>query len=229
MNKKKVGLATCFLDNSGACLQAFALQQAIIDLNNECEIIKYYEPNTYRKPFWAKRTIKDFLHCATSYRFPYAKFLYHYNHRNFNKFRKRYLIFSKKSFRSINEIRSENFKYDLYVCGSDQIWNPTLYNKCEPVYMLDFDKEKKKVSYAPSIGLSEYPKEYENDFCTLLKNFAEISVREKQGEIIINKISKDKATTVLDPTLLFDKDLWLSKLPRKKIEKAIIKEKYILC
>ena len=34
----KVGLTTCFLDNYGACLQAYALSNIIESLGYDCEI-----------------------------------------------------------------------------------------------------------------------------------------------------------------------------------------------
>ncbi|GEM_PF-5502892 len=36
-----VGLMTCYINNYGACLQAYALQQAIVSGKHNCEIIRY--------------------------------------------------------------------------------------------------------------------------------------------------------------------------------------------
>ena len=47
--KPMVGLATCFVDNYGACLQAYALQTKIEECGAKCEIIKYIETGEYRK------------------------------------------------------------------------------------------------------------------------------------------------------------------------------------
>lgn len=52
---------------------------------------------------------------------------------------------------------AQNGLFDTFVCGSDQIWAPNVFND---VYMLSFvDDEKKKVSYAASIGLPYIPNE----------------------------------------------------------------------
>jgi hypothetical protein len=44
---KTIGLLTCFLDNCGACLQAYALQSVIQSLGYDVQIIKYTEPGGY--------------------------------------------------------------------------------------------------------------------------------------------------------------------------------------
>lgn len=52
---------------------------------------------------------------------------------------------------------AQNGLFDTFVCGSDQIWAPNVFND---VYMLSFvDDEKEKVSYAASIGLPYIPNE----------------------------------------------------------------------
>ena len=46
---KKVGLLTCFLDNYGACLQAYALQNKIKSLGYKCTIVPYIARCGYYK------------------------------------------------------------------------------------------------------------------------------------------------------------------------------------
>lgn len=38
---KKVGLVTCFVNNYGACLQAYALQETIKKMSHDVEIVNY--------------------------------------------------------------------------------------------------------------------------------------------------------------------------------------------
>ena len=48
--------------------------------------------------------------------------------------------------------------FDVFVCGSDQIWNP-YYNQHMDLFTASFADGARRVSYAASIGLSELPEE----------------------------------------------------------------------
>ena len=83
----------------------------------------------------------------------------------------------------ISDLHTFCSSYDVYIAGSDQIWNSN-YNGCvDPVYYLDFAPDNaKKVAYAASFGKSEL-EEYEiEDTKKLLKKFNAISVREVQAK-----------------------------------------------
>src|SRR5699024_8079353 len=45
--------------------------------------------------------------------------------------------------------------YDVYVAGSDQIWNPYIFQnkQFDPAFLLDFVREGRRISYAPSLGV----------------------------------------------------------------------------
>ena len=57
--------------------------------------------------------------------------------------------------RSRGDLRKISGRYDLLLCGSDQIWNPVWLN---PAYFLDFaEPSKTRIAYAPSLGVSTVP------------------------------------------------------------------------
>ena len=121
-----------------------------------------------------------------------------------------------KRFTNSSDLRSYCSSYDIYIAGSDQIWNSN-YNGCvDSVYFLDFAPDNaKKVAYGARFGKSEL-EEYEiEDTRRLLKNFSAISVREMQAETIVNKLGYE-AVHVLDPTMLLDKSVWEARFPIKK-------------
>jgi hypothetical protein len=107
----------------------------------------------------------------------------------------------------INPISLVAEKYDLIICGSDQIWNPEITNGFNSVYFCAFeDVHTIKCSYAASAGDVETikQKEYKKDFLKLLTNFNKISVREQSlANFIINE-SEIQPTVTLDPTLLLE-------------------------
>ncbi len=105
--------------------------------------------------------------------------------------------------------------FDVYVCGSDQIWNPVVVspeNKIDPIFFLSFAKgDVKKFSYASSIGHHHYTKEEKPKVKALLSSFDMISVRESDGKEKIEEILPGKMIYhVVDPTLILSKHEWYS-------------------
>lgn len=207
---KRIGLATCFIDNYGACLQALALQRTIESFGYYCEIINYTEPRGYFSDKTLKQKLKNnnlirkiYVCLKPSVRSAYE------TEDKFNRFRKEHLHISNFEYETTDKILNNPPLYDAYVCGSDQIWNPKLYGCNNRVYFLDFaPKGKKRIAYAPSIGLTDFPKEYADEFSYLVKKLDVVSVRESEGKNIIDRLTKKKARVVLDPTLLCDNIYW---------------------
>lgn len=124
--------------------------------------------------------------------------------------------------------KADNF--DVYVCGSDQIWNPEIVSaeKCiDPIFFLSFAPEgSKKLSYASSTGHHHYTNTEKKDVKELLQDFSMISTRESDGVEKLKEILPDREIQhVLDPTLLLSKEEWLESL---EINSTEPKEKYIL-
>lgn len=225
MNESRVGIVTCFLDNSGACLQAYALQQTINSLGYPNEIIKYTEPWGYYNA-----TIKNsynLLQHLRSIKSPEFREQYRngmYKKTAFVQFRKKYLQFTKTEYKSIIQVQTDSNKFDCYVCGSDQIWNPTFYDKCNPVYYLAFvDDNTPKIAYAPSIGLNDIPEKYLSQFIEYISRLDYISVRESKGVELIARYTGKEAKHVLDPTLLLEAKQWDKLIKSKK------RKPYVFC
>ncbi|MDR0958452.1 MAG: polysaccharide pyruvyl transferase family protein [Clostridiales bacterium] len=222
---KKVGLMTCYINNYGACLQAYALSKAIKNLGYTLEIVRYQGVRAYDNSM-TKYIIKSI---------PLVPILLHKMGRGkgatyscikaFNKFRKNYLNFSEKIWFSAKDIFDNPPKYDILVCGSDQIWNPHLFNKNDySVYFMDFAADAKKIAYAPSIGISEYPSDRLPELKRLVNNMDYLSVREAEGKKILETVTDKPVRHVLDPTLLLDKKEWA-----KIASKRLIDKPYIFC
>lgn len=114
-----------------------------------------------------------------------------------------------------------NMEFDLFICGSDQIWNP---DQLRDEYLLRFVAQGKgKMSYAASIGrdsLSERELQYISD---ALSTFDAISVRESLAQELLSQRIKLPVEWTLDPTLLLPQAEW-----DKVIQKYEIGGKYIL-
>lgn len=111
-------------------------------------------------------------------------------------------------------------KYDYFVVGSDQVWNPT-FPEFSELFFLTFAPKNKRVTYAPSFGLVDLPIEFKENFTRWLKEIKHISVREKAGADIIYSLTGRDVPIVLDPTMLLTKEEWLKvSIPIKDNPKA---------
>lgn len=101
-------------------------------------------------------------------------------------------------------------KADVFVLGSDQVWNPTWYcDYDKDFYLLTFAKPEQKICFSPSFGLEKLPDEWVPWFSEKLREFTDISVREQAGAKIIRELIGREAQVLLDPTMLLDKNEWM--------------------
>lgn len=150
--------------------------------------------------------------------------IYNLIKRKNRKSKKAYIKFAdkflriEKNFKDIEDISS---KFDVYICGSDQIWSS--HNQFNPYYYLGYTK-KKKIAYAPSTGTGKCSDEYKQNTKPFLEEITHISVREESGAQLLSSFINQQITVVLDPTLLLTSDDW------DKVENKIeIDTPYILC
>lgn len=228
---KKIGLVTCYIDNYGACLQAYALQNVILDLGYDCNIIKYSYVKNISKSKSLKYATVNFIKDPFKYIKNIQKIKKKYENYSlrsgrFMQFKDKYLKFDPIHYFSPQDLIDNPPDYDSFVCGSDQIWNPTIHNNENNLaYFLDFVPEnKKRIAYAPSIGVDVIPEQCKEDMARLLNKMDYISVREIAGAKIVKNLIDKEPRVVLDPTLLYDGEKW------SKIAKDInIGKPYILC
>lgn len=188
--------------NSGAVLQAYALQKTLSDMGFDNDIIDYRCPEIERvyclKRIWELKSIKEFVKWALTIR-PAKR-----SQKKFDAFKRNYLKLSKPYFR--DTISGANDSYDVFITGSDQVWNFDL-NGNDRTYLLDFAKKgKKRLSYAASMGSTAVSGENEEIFARELLQFDGVSVRESSLKEYVDKACGVDGVQVLDPTLLLKKD-----------------------
>lgn len=217
----KVGIITYHrAKNLGAMLQSYALQNTVEKYLGDCEIIDYrndqledsYRIKSTKEIKSIKGKIKNILSKKKNKQFEKVR-------ETFNKENQK---ISKEIYNEDN-IEKANEKYDLFITGSDQVWNLKL-NYHDKNYFLKFVKDsKKKNSYAASFGVSELQENEKEEIKEELKQFNKISVREKEGKEIVQNITNQNCEVVLDPTLLLKKEDWEKIISQKRL----VKEKYI--
>lgn len=99
--------------------------------------------------------------------------------------------------------------YKALIAGSDQIWNYTRTSCLDPYFLMFAPKGVKKISYAASFSVSKIPDLRKEEYKRLINNIDCISVRENEGEYIVNELTGREAHVVLDPTLLLEKEEWM--------------------
>ncbi len=197
----KIGIITFhWATNYGAVLQSYALQTYLIRLGHDVRIIDYI-PFTCRK-----KLIKCFITRRVSQ--IRANLLDYRKEKRISGFRKKYLHVSPK-YSSYEDLKTNPPLYDVYICGSDQIWNPnftkTGEGKLTLSYFLDFGgRNIKRIAYAASMGCMEYPAELIDKIVPSLSRFDAISVRENSGVEIMEQMGMVNVSIMPDPTLLLE-------------------------
>lgn len=198
----KIGILTMHkIYNYGSSLQAYALQKSIIGMGYECNIIDYKYPNSYHSTKKRKLTLKKILKGITFrikmnllYKRKEQKKLFHH-------FWEEYYHLTK-TYNSRTEIFENPPEFDLYVTGSDQVWNPR-HMKGDSVFFCDFIKNgKHRISYAASFSSANLDVAYREMYTNFLSKYFAIGVREESGVNIVKQLIGADAKCVCDPTLL---------------------------
>ena len=216
----KIGILTFhFVHNYGAVLQAYALQEFLRSNKYDVEFINFrpYERlfHEFRR-FYIRRFISRNLK-----RVIYQLLLIpkrELRWKNFERFINENLKMSPK----VKEIPSS---YDVYVFGSDQIWNPFITNGFIDSYfgIFPFPKEHRKyISYAPSMCQDHMTKSMEDYLKGALANFDSISVREHSAVSLLIGLTSKPIAEVLDPTLLVQPSVWKSKIKNRNHSKKYV-------
>ena len=209
----RIGIVTYWSssDNYGQQLQCFALQKYLIGLGHDAYLIKYMP--TSHIPLWRRiaRFVKYRLLVSSEQKEKdkKLKLICERNkllncRRGFKEFRDKYIKSTEIVYRNIKELRNNPPAADIYICGSDQVWNNSLKDPDTAGWFLDFGKPTvKRVSYAASIGRDIDSSEI-NRFTKYLKNFNAISVREQKAYTLCHQLGFDKSLIAIDPTLLLN-------------------------
>ena len=218
----KVGILTFHKAyNYGAILQAYALQEKLKEMSIQSEIIDYLSTEkriqnklfAYSKKLGLKDNFLKFVKDCYRKR----------KNKAFDQFMKDEIVLSEKNYSTFDEIVQMDKQeiYDTYIVGSDQVWN---YNNTlrDSAFLLSFvSNNKKKCSYAASIGNAEFNEKIYTQYNRELKKFRVLTVREESSIADYGFLRENHARAVLDPTLL------LKKSDYEKLEHPrILKKKY---
>lgn len=217
---------TWFSGNYGSTMQAFALQKTVMELGYGNRIINYVPNKREKLAFFCKSSARFVtLKAKIENKKIESKFLNRdeidLKNRKFEEFYEN-SFFLTEMIPVQNQMKSLNNKYRIFLCGSDQIWNPNYFKKCN---FLDFVSESnKKIAYAPSIGMTQLTENEKKKMKSYLDRFDKISVREESSKRLIESVVDKPVQVVCDPVFLLSREKWIEKMQLKEPE-----EKYILC
>lgn len=187
--------------NHGAALQAYALQTYLRKMGHDPFFINYQYGNQLTKGVRGLigRTPGNTL----------EKLDKRARLRPFFLFQGKWLNVGRDYYNDIDELCGNPPEADVYLCGSDQVWNPQFLTNTsdEHAFWLDFGgRSVRRIAYAPSFGVTELSEIVGSRYACLVKSFDAVSIREKSGLEILEKIGRNDAVVVPDPTLLLQPD-----------------------
>lgn len=241
----KIGIITFhFPYNCGAALQCMALQTKLVELGHEVCVINYrpwYHQNRYtplKNPvYWGGKCFErekgNFVKKLGKGIDGFARTVYSWRkyfdgkekNDKFKSFTNKYLH-ETKVYRTLEQLQKDPPNCDVYISGSDQLWNSGLTEgHFDPAYFLKFgSNDIGKMTYSVGTDFSKCSdpvKQLKELVCDL----DVISIRENRWRKVLEEAvdGKTEIHTDLDPTLILDKESYYSKMPGlKKTEPYIL-------
>ncbi len=210
---KRIGIITFHRAiNYGAVMQSYGLWAALKGLGAEPELIDYRNEHieeSYRLTWGLRKSASGVRQWAPTVPLRQIKA------DRFRAFAANELTLSEPCTREdITQVAS---KYDAVITGSDQVFNPKIFDR-DPAYFCDFVPDGvERYSYAASLGDYVFDAEEDREFVNLLNRFECVSVRESSSVGQMDALTDAPIRVDVDPTLLLDAEAWNALLPEERI------------
>lgn len=220
------------VDNYGSVMQTYATQQILKKCGYDVEFVDYWrrdnlpksraermlEGSTLQKlkPLWGinnftrKATVSILKSVLEKQRSPMWRFL------------EEKVQLTKVRYYSYEELEANPPVADVYITGSDQVWNSIWNQGIDRSYFLDFAPAgKPRIAFSASIGREQLDTEEIPETKRLLEKYSAISVREQSAVELLASMDIE-STLVLDPTLMLEAEEWRKLATKQKREKPYI-------
>lgn len=204
--------------NFGTYLQAYATKRKLSDRGHDVLVVDYIRPyltpmievkKNIKNPKW--NIVRKFVYAIAYLTIePYMRW-------NLKRFLRRNAKLSKSCYSEADTKKSTE-DCEIYVTGSDQVWNTTHNYGLDKCFFWA-DAKGRKFSYAASIGVDTILDEHKEQMHQLLSQYSAISVRESTAVETLKSIGIRGCQHVLDPTLLLTGDEW------KDVQRSAFKKK----
>lgn len=221
---KKVSIITIIDNNNfGTFLQAFALCKKVEQLGVKPELVDYCRPHMSWKHSVKEifQTLHNPLRIVSRL---HSLCKVYRTHQKDRMFIRQYL--TSASYENLDKIK-RSVSADIYMTGSDQVWNSIHNQGLDRVFYLDYaPNNAPRVAYAASIGMNEYQEWEKKETKSLLEQYKIITLREQSSVELLIDLGLDRAKlhSVLDPTLLLTKNEWKEHIALSRLHQ----ERYLL-
>lgn len=198
---KKIVVSTFNNSSSsyGALLQSCALYAFLTGLGYDVRYVTICNRNnTHKSPIiWAKQKLTKLLSIR--------------NAKAANARRKAFAEFADRTqkrliYENLSDLYRNPPQADVYVSGSDQVWNPT--NIHEDFFLTYAPESATKISYAASMGYETVPQQSVERFARYLSAYHAVSVREDTMVDLISPFVSCPIYQHVDPVLLLTASEW---------------------
>lgn len=220
------------VDNYGSVMQTYATQQVLKKCGYDVEFVDYWrrdnlpqnraekmlESSTLQKlkPLWG---VNGFTREAT---ISILKLMLENRKSPMWRFLEEKVQLTKARYCSYEELEANPPVADVYITGSDQVWNSIWNQGIDRSYFLDFAPAgKPRIAFSASIGREQLDAEEIPETKSLLEKYSAISVREQSAVELLASMDIE-STLVLDPTLMLEAEEWRKLAAEQKKEKPYI-------
>lgn len=183
-----IGILTIHSQNFGNRLQNYALQVTLISMGHGALSMERWHTHL----FWLQKRLRYLLK--------------HDRVNLFNRFDDEFVRYSKVVVGKDFVTPGIENRFDAFVIGSDQVWNPYFAFNSEVDY-LPMVPSRKKIAYAASFGVDHIAHDRQRT-AELLNGIPFVSMREHAGAEIVKDLTGRAVPVVLDPTLLIARESW---------------------
>ena len=211
------------ITNFGSMLQTYATQTAVEKLGHEAEILDFVPDGiTFKRGCWPKNNAPVWKKIL---KLPPLFVVNFIQYNILDKFLGKYIHLTPRRYGCYQEILDNVPIADVYLSGSDQVWNTQNNNPKDDLkaYYLGFvPMGKKRIAYAGSFGKNIFSIEESEIIREYIAKYDYVSVREDDGLRILEHHGFYSGVHVVDPTLLLNADEW-----RSFVKKNAPIEKYV--
>lgn len=193
----KVAIVTIHsIFNYGSALQSFALCKYLNRNGYDAELVDY-------RPDYSKGLVRKIRNLAVKVLFArqYVK-----RAKRYDDFRRQHMRLTPRCYGTYAELAKDPPKADVYVVGSDQVWNTYFPCGRDPAFYLEFVAAPQKMSYASSLGRDNFSESELGALKEKLAGFGRISVREESGRRQLESVGLFGVQHVADPVFLLGKE-----------------------
>lgn len=210
--------------NYGSVLQAYATQKVLEKKGHEVQIVDYITPQRTKKKIFFQAPANEMKKGIKLFAYRMAKIgSLLLKEKTFGSFIKKNLHLTKE-YVTAEDLEKDPPIADIYITGSDQVWN-SLYNEgIDRGFFLDFlPDESTRLAFVASFGKTQLDESEVNITKKYIQKYKGLSVREDAAKHILNKLGREDAIQLIDPTLQLTGDEW-----REIASKRLVKERYLI-